>query len=150
MKIVALQRTTMINGLPKGPNDGPQTVTNAHARHLVDNGDVLKEDVIDAGIDDPAEETETVEGKAFDRAVEKAVKARLKELRAADEKTLADVLQKQKADGDAALETEMTRIREEGDKLLAEALDAQQAEQEAAFDERVATAVADAAEKSGE
>lgn len=145
MKIVALQRTAMINGLPKGPNDGPQTVTNALARHLIENGDVLKADVIDADIENPSEEEESFEGKAFDRAVDKAVKARLKELRSGDDKLLLEALQKQKSDGDAALEAEMTRIREEGDKLLAEALDAQQAEQEAAFDDRVAAAAAEAA-----
>ncbi|WP_122927940.1 hypothetical protein [Sphingobium sp. LF-16] len=145
MKIVALQRTVMINGLPKGPNDGPQTVTNAYARHLVDNGDVDKNDVLDADINDPSEETEVVEGKAFDRAVDRAVKLKLKELRAGDEKTLADALQKQKSEGDTALEAEMTRIREEGDKLLSEALDAQQAEQDAAFEERVAAAAAETA-----
>lgn len=148
MKIVALQRTAMINGLPKGPNDGPQTVTNALARHLVDNGDVDKDDVLDADIDNPLEEDEAPTGKAFDRAVDKAVKLKLKELRATDEKALADALSKQKSDGDAALEAEMARMREEGDKLLSDALDAQHEEQEAAFEERVAKAVAEAAKST--
>lgn len=148
MKIVALERTAMINGLPKGPNDGPQTVTNALAKHLVDNGDVLKENVLDAEIDNPAEEPadeESFAGKAFDRAVDKAVKAKMRDLRADYDKHLADALDKQKAEGDAALEAELTRIREDGERQLAEALQAQTAEQDAAFEERVTEAVKAAA-----
>lgn len=148
MKIVALERTAMINGLPKGPNDGPQTVTNALAKHLVDNGDVLQENVSDADIDDPAEvpaDDEVFAGKAFDRAVDKAVKAKLRDLRAEYDKALADALDKQKAEGDAALEAELTRIREDGERQLAEALQAQTNEQDAAFDQRVADAVKAAA-----
>ncbi|MEA3390030.1 MAG: hypothetical protein U9R64_12270 [Pseudomonadota bacterium] len=148
MKIVALERTAMINGLPKGPNDGPQTVTNALAKHLVDNGDVLEQNVLDADIDNPTEEPaddEAISGKKFDRAVEKAVNAKLGHLRADHDKQLAAALDKQKAEGDAALEAELTRIREDGDRKLAEALEAQTAEQDAAFDQRVAEAVKAAA-----
>ncbi|MBJ7441522.1 MAG: hypothetical protein JHD35_21240 [Sphingopyxis sp.] len=148
MKIVALERTAMINGLPKGPNDGPQTVTNALAKHLVDNGDVLEENVLDAEIDNPAEEpaeNEAFAGKAFDRAVDKAIKAKLRDLRADYDKQLADAFSRQKAEGDAALEAEMTRILEGGERQLAQALEAQTAEQDAAFEQRVAEAVKAAA-----
>lgn len=147
MKIVTLQRTVMIGGLPKGPNDGPQTVTNVLARHLVDNGDVLKGDLEDAE-DHPGEvaDDDVVEGKAFDRAVDKAVKAKLKELRAVDEKTLSDALEKQRVEGNAALDAEMKRIREEGDTLLSEALEAQQTEQNEAFEDRIAAALASQAD----
>lgn len=141
MKYVTLEGTAMIGNLPKGPNDGAQLVTNRVAAHLVANGDVLKDNVADADGDDPDDEPAPVlDDKVFDKAVEKAVKSKLRELRDGDEKTLKQKMQ----DADKALDAELQRIRDEGENNLNAALEAQKAEQDAAFDELVAAAVKEA------
>jgi hypothetical protein len=136
MKTVLLERTTMLNDVPKGPNDGLQLVTNRVARHLVSNGDVLEENVTDADGADPDDgdlDDVPVEQKALDRAV----KAKLRELRAEGEKAI-----KAKEEAlDKALAAEIERFREEGDARLATALAEQEAAQTEVFAARVAAAV---------
>lgn len=129
----------MIGALPKGPNDGAQLVTNKFARHLVDNGDVLEDNVEDADVLDPdePEPAPPEDSKSFDKAVEKAVRAKLKELRAGDEKAL----KKQLEEGNKALDAEILRIREEGERSLSEALEQQKKQQDESFDDLVAEAV---------
>lgn len=121
MKYVTLQRTAMIGGLPKGPNDGQQLVTNAQAKHLVDNGDVDPDNVDDAE-DHPSETPEPDFAQGDEKRIEAEVAKRLKAARKDDAKQLADALAKQQAEGDEALKAEIERIRKEGEDALAAAI----------------------------
>jgi hypothetical protein len=135
----------MLGGVPRGPNDGQQLVTNAQADHLVAMKLVDKDAVEDApGHDSPLDrvDDDDASGTADEKAVAKAVKAELKRLRAEDADKLKLALADQERKGNDALDAELKRIREDGEAALAERLEEQVAEQDQAFEAKVAEAVA--------
>lgn len=146
MKYVTLLTTAIIAGLPRGPNDGRQLVTNAQADHLRDmrlvNPDAI-EDAPDAfsALDRLDQDDEATKPAVDTKAVDKAVKAQLKTLRADDAEKLKTALAAQEAKGNEALDAELQRIRSDGESSLAEALERQTAEQNEKFAAQVDEAV---------
>jgi len=110
MKYVKLQQTAMINGLPRSPAEGEVLVTNAQADHLVDMGQVKKDDVSDAdGFLDPADRIDG-DDKPEKPATKKEIAAALDKQGEEHDKALADLK--------AAHEAEIAQLKADHAKAL--------------------------------